>query len=441
MTGTLLKSAGSLAILAAAGVLGAAIVAPSAARAADLGGDCCADLEERVAELEATTARKGNKKVSLTLTGRVHFNMMWWNDNSAGLDLANHEFDHKSDLYFGNAGANETRFILKGDAKVTSDVVAGFNMEIRNDVSSGTKHTQYTHQENPVLSGRATYVFLKSKSAGELRLGYQDSATDATFYQNLGGGTVGKLKGGTFTGPFFLRDVNGVLTNATYVSALSELGDTKENRLVYISPTLMGFTLQGDIGGDDTAGAALLYKNKFGEVSVAAGVGYKTSTRFDGAGVSAGQKVQTKTDYTDPLTDTTNDRLSVLSMSGSIMDGSSGLYVSGEYSTAYADIVGRQDATNWFAQAGWAKNVSGLGATTLYGSYGRTDNLLQNNTSAHFWNVGVDQAIDSAASAVYLHYQRNEFDSNGVSNSANTKTGAINSQSTDSVTTGMIINF
>jgi hypothetical protein len=31
-------------------------------QAADLGGDCCADLEERVAELEATTASKGNSK-------------------------------------------------------------------------------------------------------------------------------------------------------------------------------------------------------------------------------------------------------------------------------------------------------------------------------------------------------------------------------------------
>jgi hypothetical protein len=30
------------------------------ASSADLGGDCCADLEERVAELEATTVRKGN---------------------------------------------------------------------------------------------------------------------------------------------------------------------------------------------------------------------------------------------------------------------------------------------------------------------------------------------------------------------------------------------
>ena len=47
-------------------------VAMPSAKAADLGGDCCADLEERVAELEATTARKGNRKMSLTISGQVN---------------------------------------------------------------------------------------------------------------------------------------------------------------------------------------------------------------------------------------------------------------------------------------------------------------------------------------------------------------------------------
>ena len=43
----------TIAILAAAGLT----LNISSASAADLGGNCCADLEERVAELEATTAR------------------------------------------------------------------------------------------------------------------------------------------------------------------------------------------------------------------------------------------------------------------------------------------------------------------------------------------------------------------------------------------------
>ena len=45
------------------------------AEAADLGGDCCADLEVRIAELEATTARKGNRNADcfgLGERGGVH---------------------------------------------------------------------------------------------------------------------------------------------------------------------------------------------------------------------------------------------------------------------------------------------------------------------------------------------------------------------------------
>ena len=51
-------------LLSAAAMLIGGWAMPAAA--ADLGGNCCADLEERIAELEATTARKGNRKVSLT---------------------------------------------------------------------------------------------------------------------------------------------------------------------------------------------------------------------------------------------------------------------------------------------------------------------------------------------------------------------------------------
>ena len=60
-----------------AGLLFAATTFAGPASAADLGGDCCADLEERVAELEATTARKGNRKVTLTISGWVNEAVFW----------------------------------------------------------------------------------------------------------------------------------------------------------------------------------------------------------------------------------------------------------------------------------------------------------------------------------------------------------------------------
>ena len=66
----------SLSALAAAGLLAGGL-SVSSASAADLGGNCCADLEERIAELEATTARKGNRKVSLTISGWVAEQVMF----------------------------------------------------------------------------------------------------------------------------------------------------------------------------------------------------------------------------------------------------------------------------------------------------------------------------------------------------------------------------
>jgi hypothetical protein len=88
------------------------------AMAADLGGNCCADLEERVAELEATTARKGNRKVSLTVYGQVNQAVIFWDD---GVEKNQYVVDNNS---------SRTRFGFRGDAKITNDVSAGYLLEI-----------------------------------------------------------------------------------------------------------------------------------------------------------------------------------------------------------------------------------------------------------------------------------------------------------------------
>ena len=80
MFGGLTKTSSRIAIAAALGLTLGGYAMSTPAKAADLGGDCCADLEERVAELEATTVRKGNKKVSVTISGWVVKTMNWWDD-------------------------------------------------------------------------------------------------------------------------------------------------------------------------------------------------------------------------------------------------------------------------------------------------------------------------------------------------------------------------
>ncbi len=457
MTDLLRRSASSFAILAAAAglALGAASLP---ARAADLGGDCCNDLEERVAALESTTVRKGNKKVNLTISGRVHANLMAWQDNFGVTDpgfggTVNFPFDHLSDVYFGNSANNESRVVFDGDSKVSSDVTAGFEMTLK--LKPAGTNSQISHQSGNTLVPDVTYVFLRSERLGELRLGSMFSASDDAYYVDFGApGVVGGVAGQRFVGDFMLRDTGlpGTLTDITYAHVLYELSDSLENRLMYISPTVGGFTFKADIGGDDTASVGLGYSVTHGRWNVSFGAGYQVSRRGDGDSINGGQATQLDSAATQVLaTETSRD----LGLSASIFDSGSGLFLTGQYSVAYADVTGRQDATNWYGRAGWTKDVSGMGATTIDVQYERTDNLLQNDTSAHLWGIGIDQAIDAVASNVYVHYQHNSFDTTDVvinagdpANTAvaNCGTGAgaaciVDAQSIDSVTAGMIVRF
>jgi len=74
------------------------------AKAADLGGDCCSDFGRRVSELEATTVRKGNRKVS-----RLNF-------RPGRLSLAVLERRQSSDVYSVDNSIHSSRFPPEGPA-------------------------------------------------------------------------------------------------------------------------------------------------------------------------------------------------------------------------------------------------------------------------------------------------------------------------------------
>src|SRR6187200_2049903 len=117
MIGGLLKSTSRVALFAAAGLLVGGVAMPSA-KAADLGGDCCADLEERVAELEATTARKGNRKVSLQIYGQIATGVFAF-DNGADRDV-----------FIVDNSNSPSRFGFTGSAKINPNLTAGFLIEV-----------------------------------------------------------------------------------------------------------------------------------------------------------------------------------------------------------------------------------------------------------------------------------------------------------------------
>ena len=441
MIGGLMKTTSYLAMAAAASlILGSVSLAPTAARAADLGGDCCADLETRVAELEATTVRKGNKKISVTLSGRVNANMIYWNDNAGVADSAN---DSSSDLYFGNYGGSESNFNLSGSGKLSADTTAGFYMEIRNDFNVKIGNgSQDKHQGGPDLSPQNMYVYLNNKRLGEVRLGRPGSASGDGFYVDYGASVLGGLSGGRFTGGFQVRDTAKNLTGKTYGGTLGEWTDNGGPlRIFYATPDLGGFVGKIADGGDNILDASITYHGKHGTLNYAAGVAYVDSTESDAVTGACNVCADAAT------------RDTTWGVSASIFEESSGIFVSGAWDDANSNGtffgLSALNKKDWFIRGGWQKNVTGMGLTSVDAQYERADNGSQNivagvlkGTSAHKFSVGIDQALDAVASNVYLRYNRDTVDDTaGFTNTVGIKTFAIDSQSIDSVTAGMIVRF
>ena len=142
MFGGLTKTSSRIAIAAALGMtLGGFAMSASPAKAADLGGDCCADLEERVAELEATTVRKGNKKVSVTLSGWVVKLGSWWDDG------------HETNFYTGDKDTTlSSHFQISGSAQISPGWSAGYTIAVEvpgNSASVGFAENQFNDNAWP----------------------------------------------------------------------------------------------------------------------------------------------------------------------------------------------------------------------------------------------------------------------------------------------------
>jgi hypothetical protein len=132
MNGALMRGSSRFAVAAALGLF----MGVSSSQAADLGGNCCADLEERVAELEATTARKGNRKMGLTISGQVNRVVLWFDDGKS------------SNTYYGLDNINSsTRFVFSGNAKVTPKVTMGFEWMVEIGSSGRTDNANQFNED------------------------------------------------------------------------------------------------------------------------------------------------------------------------------------------------------------------------------------------------------------------------------------------------------
>ena len=442
----------SLAAVVAAGVLAGGFA--TSASAADLGGNCCADLEERIAELEATTVRKGNRKVSLTISGFVAQQVLGWDDGN------------ESNVYITDTGSVSigTHVRFAGQATIAPGWTAGYVLKleaIQNDsllVNQGFDNGVTGNAMALVANGgnavgpntsavavESSYWFVKSESLGKLSLGKQSSAADNQAILPDGSGSL-------VVANYVAYDVNAfgivggggagwgnLMSCATLDGGGGVVADCDgypNNNVRYDTPVYAGFSLSASWGEDDVWAVSGRYAGEFSGFKFAAAIAYNESTDENGPGGLSHLALEAQ----------------ALQIGAYIQHIQSGLFLYGAYGHEYIDELVLSDGTdvsnkpegdNWYIKGGIRTKHSPLGATVYYGEYGRNDDKMDGATFASGivssevkqWGLGVVQEIDAAAMSVWLGWRHYEADETDVT------AGNLDTEDLDIVKAGALINF
>jgi hypothetical protein len=407
--------AGWVSILA----LGGLALGGAAAQAADLGGDCCGDLEERIAELEATTARKGNRKVSLTISGWVNEAVFFWDDGT------------ERNVYVGTNKLEQSRFKFAGEATIADGWSAGYNLEVGvvGDDSGSWDQTNPSRNSG-VFTLRKSNWFIKSKTYGKLAVGLEGTSTyhllddaDGANTRNYSDAEAASVA----QGAFFIRS-NGAFQPGGAAGANLRWSDVvrgfnngtpgqdgRRNIVRYDSPEFGGFVASASWGEDDLWDTSLTYKGEFNGIKLLGKIGYGESTDPSSAGTNCG----------GPIAGAEKFKCAWWGAAGTVMHEPTGLYLYGGYGQQQIDsLPGAFDdtSTTWFLQPGIERKWFPIGKTTVFGEYRKDDagasltnanGPLEVNTRGAditFIAGGVVQNIESAAMDLYAIYRHAEGD-------------------------------
>jgi hypothetical protein len=427
---------------ASALVMGAAIVAWSATKApaADLGGNCCSDLEERIAELESTVARKGNRKVKLNVSGWVAEQITYWDDGT------------EKNMYVGGLGQTlATHVKFHGEAMINADWSAGYVLHIEANTNDALAANQLSDDSDAGLVVRQSYWFVRSKNLGKLGVGRQSSASDNAALLVDGSGSMVPANWVLFDNAGFFLRVNGAMLPFTWGGELgycthmgsatgADCNGAPADSVRYDTPTWNGFSASAAWGEDDFWDAALRYSGEFSGFKVAAVAAYSVNSEA----------------YPRIFGLTPSDFEAKYFQAALYVEHvASGVFVYGAYGKEETDIAyfgspiaSSPSGDHWYVKGGVRERWSSLGHTVLYGEYaqyndmfGPVANFIDNvfggggSTEMTLMGLGAVQEIDQAAMSVWLKYRRYQGEA------SHPALGAVEFDDFDLISAGALINF
>jgi hypothetical protein len=420
----------SLYALAAAGLLAGGLTATSA-NAADLGGNCCADLEERIAELEATTARKGNRKVSLTISGWVAEQVTFWDDG------------FERNAYVSGIGTTlSSHFKMTGQATIMPGWTAGYVIHVEANSAEPLALNQSNDDAGLGVGLLQSYWFVNSERLGKVSVGLLSHASDNTAILVDGSGSLVPANWVIFDGANFITRQNGAYTGVawgavafchhTSLGIAADCNGVPLNSVRYDTPTFGGFSASASWGEDDFWDVAARYAGEHAGFKIAAALAY-SENRDERTVAPVANGLFRDSQY--------------FQIGAYVQHVSTGLFFYGAYGHETNDHLTAAgltipDGDHFYLKAGLRRKWHPLGHTVLYGEYGQHDDMLSpalidggaTGSELNRWGLGVVQEIDAAAMSVWLKYRNMEGEIDG---------GALNGGLEDIhfVGIGALINF
>lgn len=427
---------------------------------------CCGELEERISELESIATQKGNRKVSLTISGQVNKAITFWDDGVI------------TNAYVVDNDFAQSRVRFQGKAEIAKGWEAGFWLELGFDDASSDSVSQF--DPNATAPGatagggsgielRPARWYIKSEEYGQLWVGRGSTAQDNLYkWANLGRAySDAELH---YNGRFALRRSDGAIgySRTNTANAVTRIWDdvannldlSRTNNVRYDTPTIAGFMLSGTYSAG-ISDVALRYTEKFGTYTVNWGIGYLVDTDVSGIDRRTGQQI-------DPAA-RGNETKDIVGSAG-FLEKESGLYVYSAFGWRKIDDQGFLESNTTFRRLGeqgdWAsyyyfqtgvfRDFISMGPTNFHVDYGIYEDWFRGSTIAFIpstpnellgvtgssvtrWGFGVTQVVSAAEAdlyAIFNHYALDLSTGNAVGDAVPTKM-----DDWMAVTAGIRINF
>lgn len=388
-----------------------------------------ADVEDRIADLEDSAALKGNRNVSLEISGSINRMFLAWDDGA------------KQDVYIVDNTAARSRFEFRGAVKIARGWSAGYILSVGLDDTAANDVDQLTAQGEDQIEMRHSAWWVRNNQLGTMAVGHTSPATDNIIHKDVGGIMPGAANIATIGGSFAVRradfygfdDAVGLIDMRTTLndfSAGASVDTLRRNVIRYDAPRISGLWGNLDMsvawGEDDFWDAAIEHGINYNDWKFRFGAGYLHDT-------DEGDRANSSRDREE------------YKGSASILHVPSGLFATAAYmhrefhgfDTSNQAVFGentvglvtppgsnRPPIDYLYTATGMRRAYWSMGDTSVYGEFARVDDAivglreadLREVTDSTLTMVGaaVSQDITAAGMDVYAGFRYYTFDTEGV---------------------------